>query len=289
MRAVERAWRAGKGDWRMHGVSALSSAVAFLCLAFALLLWVNLEQLHARWGVTDRLTAYLHEATGEAQAVEVARALRGSEGVLQARYVSSEVAKDEMLEGTAARSLELLPADAFPASIEVSLSPDVSKQRAAELARQLERVTGVEAVETYGNWTAQVARLANVATGVALAMAALVLLAVVTIVSSSTKLMLERRREEVEVLRIVGATEHYVSRPFMVEGAVQGAVGALGAVVFCGLLFVCIERQLHEQWTLLLGVSPRFLPWFWTVCLVAGGGALGAVAARWSLGRWLHA
>lgn len=288
MRAVERAWRAGKGDWRMHGVSALSSAVAFLCLAFSLLLWVNLEELHARWGVTDRLTAYLLENTTEARAMEVARVLRETEGVHKARYVSPEVAKDEMLESSAARSLELLPAEAFPASIEVELEPHVSRQRVADLARQLEQVGGVEAVETYGEWRAQVARLASVATWVALAMATLVLLAVVTIVSSSTKLMLERRREEVEVLRIIGATEHYVSRPFMVEGAVQGAVGAFAAVIFCGVLFVAVESQLREQWVLLLGVSPRFLPWFWTVCLVMGGAGLGASAARWSLGRWIY-
>lgn len=285
MKAVERAWRGGRSEWKMHAVSALSATVAFLCLAFALLIVVNLSRLEARWAAIGKLTAFVTEGMSEAEAMQISRALKATPGVDSVRYVSSELAKSEMLEHSATPLLEALPTAAFPASLEIELEATTTSDRAREIAGTLGQYPGVESVETYAHWAQQVAKFAGAANFLAGFLAIIVFFAVITVVSSSTKLLLERRRNEVEVLRIVGATSDYVRTPFMLEGAMQGALGAAGVLVLTGAAFALFRAQLNDQMTVLLGMSPRFLPWFFTVGLIGVGAALGAVAAFLSLRR----
>lgn len=285
MKAVERAWRGGRSEWQMHAVSAVSAAVAFLCLAFALLVVVNLSRLERHWASIGKLTAFVVERTTESDAMQISRALKATPGVHSVRYVSSEVAKSEMLEHSATPLLESLPTAAFPAAIEVELEGAISAERAKEIAAKLSQHPGVESVETYAHWTQQVSKFAEAANILAGFLSLIVFLAVVTVVSSSTKLLLERRRHEVEVLRIVGATSDYVRRPFMVEGAMQGGLGAACAVGLTGALYLLFRSQFDEQVTVLLGMSPRFLPWFLTAGLVAVGAGLGSLASFLSLRR----
>jgi cell division transport system permease protein len=269
----------------MHAVSAVSAAVAFLCLAFALLVVVNLSRLEQHWASIGKLTAFVVERTTESDAMQISRALKATPGVHTVRYVSSEMAKSEMLEHSATPLLESLPTAAFPAAIEVELEGGLSPERAKEIAAKLSQHPGIESVETYAHWTQQVSKFAQAANILAGFLSLIVFLAVVTVVSSSTKLLLERRRHEVEVLRIVGATSDYVRRPFMVEGAMQGGLGAACAVAVTGALFVLFRSQFDEQVTVLLGMSPRFLPWFLTAGLVVVGAGLGSLASFMSLRR----
>ncbi len=285
MKAIDRAWRGAKSEWRTHAVSILSSSVAFLCLAFALLMVTNLGRLEQRWHSAGQLSAYLVPDLAPAAVSEVVRALRLSDGVESAKHVAAESARAEMLEASPTTLLEMLPSGAFPASIEVALQPGLSSERVAVLVRQLEALPAIESVETYAAWTARVSRFVHAANVVAVCLTLIVFLAVATVVSSTTKLMLERRRDEVEVLRTVGATSQYVSRPFLLEGAVQGAVGAFGALSLCGLVFAFLSSRFDSELMLLLGVEPRFLPLLLSVALVGTGALLGAAAAYFSLRR----
>lgn len=283
MKTIERAWRGGKSEWRMHGLSTLSTSVAFMCLAFALLAVVNLQNLEQRWQSAGRISAYLVAQATEAEATEIARVLKSTPDVKSARYLSAESARSELLEASPNSLLEALPGSVFPATIEVELSEMATATRAEEVARQMRGLRAVESVETYKAWTE---RLSHFAGGAALAagfLALIVFIAVTTVVSSSIKLMLERRRAEVEVLRIVGATRDYVRRPFMVEGAAQGALGAMVAVTISGLMFAFVQQRFDEQLSLLFGVAPKFLPWFLCLGLVGSGALLGAVASHFSL------
>jgi cell division transport system permease protein len=289
MKALERAWRGGRSEWRMHALSAMSASLAFLCLVFALLLVINLRGIENRWRSAGRVSAFLTQQATEEQANQVVRALNKTADVEDVRYVSAEAARSQLLDATPSTLLEALPREAFPSSLEIQFSSTIDPLRRVSVVDQLKKLPGIESIETYENWTSRLARFAEAASMVAGALALVVFLAVVTVVSSSTKLMLERRRNEVEVLRIVGATSEYVSRPFMLEGALQGGFGALMAVLGALAVFLFLGSHFDEQLQLLLGIRPRFLPWFMSVGLVSAGAALGGCAAILSLRRSFHA
>ena len=120
-------------------------------------------------------------------------------------------------------------------------------------------------------------------------LALVVLGTVVSVVGSTIRLSLQRRRIEVQVLKVVGATDDYVRRPFVIEGAAQGALGASGALLVVIILFLAAHARFDSELSLLLGASPRFLPWYAMLGLIALGGLLGAFSAHLNLKRLLAA
>lgn len=286
MRTLERAWRAGKSEWKAHVTSVLGTAVAFLCLAFALLSTANLEQLQDRWEHAGRLSVYLSLSASEEDVSKLSRALESSEGVASATFVSSERARADLLTDLDSPLLEALPTEAFPPSIEVTLTREAAiGQRGATIAAALGQMPAVESIESYGGWVQRIGQLVSSARLVLWVLSAIVFLSVVAVVASTTQLSLQRRREEVEVLRFVGATTSYVRGPFLLEGAFQGAFGAVVALVLSAAAFAWLRRLFADQFALLMGGQPSFLPWTFCVALLAIGAALGAGASYLTLRR----
>src|SRR5690606_24488962 len=141
--------------------------VAFLCLAFALLMVENLRHVEHRWNSVGQLSVYVVEGVDEAGVNEVVRALRATSGVASARHVSAETARSEMLDATSSTLLESLPSGAFPDSIEVELDLGLEPARVGRIVAQLRALPSVESVETYASWTARVSRFVRAANVVA--------------------------------------------------------------------------------------------------------------------------
>jgi cell division transport system permease protein len=230
---------------------------------------------------------YLRADAKREAVAEIEAALRSTDNVRSVRYVSAEDAQKEILAVQSESVLAQLPNEAFPASLEVTLDDDTSATRVQHLADTLAALSAVESVETYKTWTS---RLASVLGGAVIAsaiLAAVVFAAVVSVVASTIRLTLQRRRIEVEVLKLVGATDDYVGRPFIIEGAIQGALGSTFAIVLVLVLFLVVRSRFDAELSVLVGVTPRFLPWYVSMAMVATGGMLGAVAAHASLRRLL--
>jgi cell division transport system permease protein len=276
-------WRAGRSNWRMQSLSVFSLAVAFVCLASALLVVSNLEALRDRWSRAGRATVVLRDGATDAEVKGLVLALESTPGVKKTRYVSRETARNDVLDGTGDKQLEALPPEAFPASIEVSLADSVGDDELNMMALKLRALPSVDAVDTYQRWTEKLSSLLHGAVTASLLLALVVLGAVVSVVASTMRLLLERRRTEVEVLRLVGATTRFVCRPFVVEGAAQGACGAGAAVMGLGVLYAVVRSRFDQQLANLLGVSPSFLSWPMILGMITAGGALGAAAAWMSI------
>lgn len=289
MTPIQRAFRGAKHDWRLHLLSVFSVAVAFVCLTATLLAVVNVDRVRERWASLGRASVYLRREAAPPQIDEIERALKSSEGVVAVRRVSSEEARREVAGSAGDPLLEALPADAFPASLEVSVQSGMAADRVAKLATQLEALPAVESVETYGSWSERLGAVLAGGVTASLLLGLIVLLAVVSVVSSTIRLSLQRRRIEVEVMKLVGATDSYVQRPFVFEGAVQGAVGALLALLMLGIVFVVVQSNVDRQLVALLGQKPVFLPLPMAAGTVLLGGCLGALAAFVSLRKFLAA
>jgi len=287
MTPLDRAWRGGRNDWRLHVLSIFSVSVAFVCLAAAMLVVFNVQGVRARWASSGRASVYLDPAVTEEQVRTVERALRATAGVTGVRFVSSADARRELLAGGDDEVLATLPAEAFPASLEVDLAGDDAAARLETVSGQLAALPMVDRVETYGAWGQRLGSLLAGGVTAAAILAIIVLAAVVSVVSSTIRLALQRRRIEVEVLKLVGATDGYVRRPFVIEGAAQGAIGAALAVVLLAVLFGIVRSHFDATLGALLGMNPTFLPFFAQLGMVGLGALLGAGAAFFSLRRLL--
>jgi len=287
MTPIERAWRGTKNDWRLHALSVFSVAVAFVCLASALLVVVNVSHVRDRWASSGRASVYLKKGAEREQIATIERALRASAGVSSVKYVSSEDARRDLTGQNDDPVIDALPTEAFPASLEVMVESEVAGGRLDQLATQLGALPAIERVETYGAWSDRLAALLAGGVTAAGLLAFVVLAAVVSVVSSTIRLALQRRRIEVEVLKLVGATDDYVRRPYVVEGAAQGALGATLALLLLGALFAIVQSRFDSSFATLIGMTPSFLPWSVAAGLIASGAVLGALAALLSVRRLL--
>jgi cell division transport system permease protein len=288
MNAWRRALRGGLHDWQLQLSSVFSVCVAFICLGSALILVANIEELRQRWSHNGRASVYLQQSASPAEVEAIAHALEKTGGVVRVEHVSSEAARAELLQ-SGDEVLAALPAEAFPESLEVRVHDPEHTGALASVAEKLRFLPKVESVETYDAWGQKLGSLLRSALIAASVLGLVVLVTVVSVVGSAIRLSLQRRRIEVQVLKVVGATDDYVRRPFLIEGAAQGALGASVALAVMVVLFLAAHVRFDSELSLLLGAPPRFLPWYAMLALIGLGGSLGAVSAHLNLKKLLLA
>jgi cell division transport system permease protein len=278
---TKRARRGMLREWRLQALSVFSLAVAFVCLGAALLVVTNLMSVEERWAHAGRASIYLKDNATQADIDGFKAALDHVPGITNVRYVSSGQARAEFgaQEVTAHSELAALPVEAFPASVEVDVRPDMADAELLSIVTKIKQLPIVEDVETYQKWTDRLARLVRGGVGAAAVLAIVVFGAVLAVVGSTIRLALQRRRTEVEVLRLVGATDSFVKGPFLLEGSAQGAMGATAAVALLGVLFFIVRGRLDDELAALIGIEPTFLPWHVAGTMILLGGVLGAAAA----------
>jgi cell division transport system permease protein len=286
MNAWQRALRGGRHDLGLHLSSVFSVGVAFICLATALLVVANVQELRVRWSHNGRASVYLQPNADPAAIDAIMAALKNTRGVLRVDHVTSEAARTELLR-SGDEILAGLPPEAFPASLEVQVYDPERSGALGRMAEKLRLLPRVEAVETYEAWGERLGTLLGSALTGAGVLALVVLATVASVVGSTIRLSLTRRRLEVQVLKVVGATDDYVRRPFVIEGAAQGALGATVALTVVVVLFLGAYARFDTELVLLLGAPPSFLPWYASLGMVALGTFLGAISAHLSVRKLL--
>jgi cell division transport system permease protein len=187
--------------------------------------------------------------------------------------------------------LEGLGENPIPASLqlrvhEASQTPEALKQLAASLGR----LEGVEDVMYGQEWVdrvnaaIQMLRLLGLSVGLALGLASLL------IVSNTIRLAVYARTEEIEVMRLVGASRLHIRAPFVLEGMIQGTLGAgLALVLLFGAYRATLwQIQVTPGQIFGMGVG-SFLEPHWAVAMVLAGAAVGAFGSMISVGRFLRA
>jgi cell division transport system permease protein len=286
--AFLRARRGFREDAKLYAVAVSSLAVAFLCLAAALLAITNLSAMASRWSRSGRMTVYLRDGAPEADVQQLRATLAEVPDVSAVTLLSAAGAREQFVrDANVGGELAGLPADAFPASLEVTLRLGTPPARADEIAARVGRAGVVESVETYRAFFQQLESLVLAGRTTAGIVALLVLICVLAVVGNTIRLAVAGRRDEIEVLKLCGATDGFVRGPFLVEGALQGFTAALVAVLLLGLGYAVLRGQLDGTLSALTGVRAVFLDPVISLAIVVGGGLAGVLGSAVSLRRYL--
>jgi cell division transport system permease protein len=202
-------------------------------------------------------------------------------GVLSVEFVSKEAAlrrfKTDFPElGDVAAAAE----NPFPASIEVRLAADQRSAGMADaMATELLSRPGVADVRYDGRWLARITAAVTAARVGGLAVAAVLILGAAFTVASVVRLSLEARRDEIDIMQLVGAPAGFIRGPFVAEGALLGGIGAGLALGVLGTIFTVWRTRIDESIAgLAVAGHARFLGWFEGLILVAAGCLLGGLA-----------
>ena len=286
--AFLRARRGFREDAKLYVVAVSSLAIAFLCLATALLAITNLSAMAERWSRSGRMTVYLRDGAPDAEVQRLRATLAELPEVSAASVLTAAGAREQFVrDANVGGELNGLPADAFPASIEVTLRQGISASRGDEIAARIGQVPAVEGVETYRAFFQKLEALVLTGRTTAGIVAILVLICVLAVIGNTIRLAVAGRRDEIEVLKLCGATDGFVRGPFLVEGALQGFISALVALVFLALCYAGVHSQLEGTVAALTGVRATFLHPGLSLALVVGGALAGVAASAVSLRRYL--
>lgn len=276
--------------WRGFKTAAIATAtitVAFVVLGGFLILTTNMERLFSRWRDAAEFSVYLSDTASPEQRTAIEHTLRQSEVVGAIELVS----KDEALRrfkqnfGVLADITGDLPSNPLPASVEVRLRPNASPTGVESLAQAAAQLPGVADVRYDRQWIERLMYAVDVVRAGGLALAALLVFAAALTVASVVRLALFARREEIHIMQLVGAPIAYIRGPFIVEGLIQGGIGAIVALVVLWIGF-SVLRSRADAW--LAGAIDAgalvFLSLPTVAALLAAGMAVGSlggfIAAR---------
>ncbi len=145
----------------------------------------------------------------------------------------------------------------------------------------------IQSVSNKRNDTKKILEVTNLVTITAAALTVLLTIASILLIANTIRLSLYARRREVEVMKLVGATDWFIRWPFVIEGIVVGAAGALLAIAVLALAKVVLLDPLASTWTLI--ASPRTISFTALVIVLMGAGVLvSALGSGLSLRRFLR-
>jgi cell division transport system permease protein len=145
----------------------------------------------------------------------------------------------------------------------------------------------IASVSNHKDDTKKLLEVTNLVTITAAVLTVLLTLASILLIANTIRLSLYARRREVEVMKLVGATDWFIRWPFVIEGTVVGAIGAVGAICVLGLAKVVLIDPLAGSWTLI--ATPKTIPFAsLVIVLLAAGVVVSAVGSGLSLRRFLR-
>lgn len=272
-------------------LAVVTIGLALAVLATFLVVVTNLNRVVEELGREVAIWAYLDPKASSDAAASAQATVQGFEGVESARYLSPVEAMAEFKAalGKDAVLLEGLPAEVLPPSLEIR--PAARTWRSDEVRALSDRIGKVEGVEDvrYGQEDIEraeallgFARIAALVLGVALSFATIL------IISNTIRLTVYARRDEIEIMSLVGATNTFVRVPFVLEGMIQGMLGGgLAAGTLIALeraLKLGIERGLSYAYG---PIQLDFVPLELLMPLVATGVLLGLIGSLLAVGKFL--
>lgn len=282
--AVQSLWRGRRSGL----LSTATIALALLVLGGFLLVTANLQRLGAEWSSAAEMSVYLQDNVTPEQQQTIAQALAPGGIVAAADYVSKNEAlvRFKQTFGDLASAVDSLGDNPLPASFEVRLRPGADAQSDVDaLAARVRPLAGVADVRYDRQWLTRALSAVGVIRGVGLVLGSILTLAAALTVGNVVRLALYARREELEIMQLVGAPQAYIRGPFVMEGVLQGGIGAAVALVALAVAFVIVRARYLAPLASTINLSTiRFLPLELCILLIFGGmavGCVGGLVAAW--------
>jgi len=292
--------RPGLGAWwrdhlrisreTVHFVSARlgTSLLVWLLVGIALalpaglfLIQQNLAEMTDAWDGRPGLTAYFELGASDEVLKAAAVRLEADERIEAVQITDPEAALEEFSRFTElADALDMLERNPLPASLKATLAPDLDLTDLEVMTSQVGTFAGVDEVVVEKTWLERVSDISSVVSRLGVILGLLFGVGAVLVTSTSVRLAIEARLEELRVLKLIGATVRQMRRPFLYFGAFYGLGGGLVAAMLISLCLVVVESPLtsllgsYSQQLDLVGFDPIFLG-----SILVIGASLGVIGA----------
>jgi len=276
---VRRTFGVMKENGPTHVLSIGTIAIAFFLFSAFMLLPLNFTSFVEAWGKKVQLILYLKDGVGQERILQLTGDLQREEGIREAKYISQRQAMESFQHDLAGYGgvLEGVEENIFPASFEITLNEHFrTPERIRALAARLENIKEVDEVQYGGMWLERFSLFLYTLRWGTWILGGILVVIIVSVTANTVRLTLYNKKGEIEILKLIGATDNFVRLPFYLEGGLQGLLGAGGAVLVLFVLFHFFTLKVTPYVNLYFGqlnlhfLPPNLIAWILGIGVISG-------------------
>jgi len=271
-------------------IAAISTvAISLLLLGGAQILQLVVANVTSTWEGKVEVSVFLRNDITEGELDDLRSDLAGMQEIETFTYVSKDQAYEAFKKQFADQPelYEVLPKDSLPASFRIGL---VDASQAEEVAARVDGSPGIDEVNFGGDIIRRLLQVNTLLRAVTLGMSAVLMVAAAALIANTIRLAIYARREEISIMKLVGATNWFIRIPFMFEGVFAALTGAIvSSIVVLGANELFFSKM--GDFLVFLGPVFSFSAWEITkvlLILVGGGVAVGLFGSALALRRFLE-
>lgn len=270
--------------------SLVSLSLTLMLFGFFLLFYYNVQNLLQTAQEDVQFSIYLYDAATEEDIGRIKETLSSDDRILSFHYISKHEAlelfnkefRDDAL-------LKTLGGNPLPASFEVKVKViHQDPKNLAKIVENFQKFPGVEEVQYGSEWLKNINTFLNLLKKIGVGIGSLLAVTVMAIIANTIRLHFYNRKEEIEIMKLIGASHGFIKIPFFLEGSFLGMLSGALSVAMLFLLFYFSEKHFQSIGGFIGGMPKlRFLPTVVLSGMIFGGGLLGGIGSFISLSHLL--
>ncbi|MFC0178643.1 permease-like cell division protein FtsX [Thorsellia kenyensis] len=225
-------------------VIAISISLPTLCY----LIWKNVNEAASVWYPTPQISVYLDKSLSDSAVNKLITDLKALEGVSEVIYLTREETLAEFKNYSGfSTALDLLEENPLPAVAIVTPQVDFDAgQSLRTLIERMSKLNGVDDVRADDNWFSRLASLTDLVGSISLLVGTLMVIALLLVISNSIRLTISMRKDAINIMKLIGATDGFIMRPFLYAGLLFGFSGAFLAVLLSQILMFFLSQSVSS-------------------------------------------
>ena len=273
----------------LHLTAIFTVWACFFVFGTGLNVFFNIRSLLNLSKMTTHVSVYLDQEIDDTNFQDFKKRNCDKNFVSICSYVSSAQAKGKFLKKNPdlQETLNILDENPFPPSIEIDFQKDFkSIEVLKSFSTDLQKEKHVTYVDDGGKWVTNWLQILSLFDRLTYVLGIVFGCLVIFFISSTIQLLVYARRDEVEILSLVGATRGMIRLPFLTEGALHGLIGSVLSIITVKLSFVWIANYLHQVWPGFIPDQIVFIPWFAQFFVILFATAVGFLGGFLAVGKF---
>ena len=290
-RACKEALEGIKANKEAYLITIGTTAVSMSIFGIFLVVHFNIQGMVKKWRENFQVVVYLQDTIAKKELKKLKSYLSSMQKIDKYLYVS----KDQALKNFRKRLdrnqtiLDNLDVNPLPASFELKLKNEYRNYKEIKsIAEDVKKFKGIESLEFGEGWLERIETILFFLKFIVLAIGGLICIGIILIISNAMKLSLYARKDEIEIMQLVGATDWFIKGPFLLEGILQGFFGAiLSLIILYGFYEMFIDSLQTSRFFIgaqsFLFITPRDIAY-----IILSGVLIGYVGSYVSLRKFLN-
>jgi len=227
-------------------LTTFSVGIGLLILSSFVTVTLNMDSVLKRWGKSFGIVVYLDDSISAEATGTVREIFKNDPDILEVIYISDDEALKELrsILGEDASILENLESNPLPSSFELKLKRDLLEPVfVKKKAEELKKMSGIAEVQYGEKWLTSLNTVSRIMKASSIFLGGAILIAIIFITYNTIKIFFYRRKEEIETLKLLGATKSFIRLPFLIEGLVIGILGGIiGSLALFGIHSLIVAK-----------------------------------------------